>query len=102
MTTNETPARGGRPETDADALDRTAAGTAETDMTSGVDDPREPDSLDGYGATAEGITDGASSAEAGAYGAENDANREGSDLGAGASQNDSSLSGSLRTPRSPV
>lgn len=65
MVTNEMPGRGVGSETDADALDRTAAGTAGTagnDTASGIDDPRGPDSLDGYRPTADGIIDVASSA----------------------------------------
>ena len=102
MTTNENPARGGRPKSEADRLDQTAAGTAETDIASGIDDAREPDSLDGYGVRDGRISDGASRAEDGAYGAENDAARNDGDGGSGNEQLDSSLADRLRTPGSPV
>lgn len=104
MATNVAPDRGTRPETatDPDGLDRTAAGTAETDRASGIDDPREPDSLDGYRVTNDGIADGASDAGEGAYGEQNEAARDGSDGGAGNARSDEGLADRLRTPGSPV
>lgn len=104
MATYDAPGRGkgSKQKTGTEELDRTAAGTAETDFASGIDDPRQPDSLDGYGVTADGITDGASDAADGTYGDQNDAARNDADGGAGNARSDEGLADRPRTPGSPV